>query len=462
MELRSLLQHSAPGLQGFLQRSPVGGRTPAGPRALKWQRLAETYILGLLLPGERKSMQPIASRADADYEALQQFITDSPWDSEATLDGVIATMKESLSGPEGAILLDDSALPKKGTRSPGVAAQYSGLKGGVGSCQVAATALYALPLGPTNADAVCWPLGARLYLPKEWAEDPERRRRAGVPADVEFRKKWQLGLDLVERARRLRISHRAVLGDASYGDTQELRIQLRAWGEAYVLHVARKMRVVPEEVVVHPPGTKAPGRRRRTRRFPWLAKGVRLFAPKELAGRLPKSAWKTIRWAEGSKGPLVGRFARVRVRVIAMHRRPTDEVGWLLIERSSEGLKTWMCWGLNDLSLEELASLAHLRWAVERGYQEMKSELGWDHFEGRTWNGFHHHAVLTQMAYAYLTWWRWKNREDPDVPMPTLPEARRGVVDHVVERLLEEARTDLGGRLPLGLQLLAEMVRKGG
>lgn len=458
--MQTLLQHSAPGLQGFLQRSPVGGRTPTGPRGLKWQRLAETYILGLLLPGERKSMLPIASRADADYEALQQFITDSPWDSEATLDGVIATMKQDLSGPQGAILLDDTPLHKKGTRSPGVAIQYSGLKGHVGSCQTAATALYALPLGPTNADAACWPLGVRLYLPKEWAEDRERMRQVGIPDDIEFRKKWQLGLELVERARRLRVPHRAVVADASYGDTQEFRIQLRAWGEAYVLHVAREMRVVPEEVVVHPPGTKPAGGN--PHRFPWVAKGTHLFAPKELARRLPKSEWKTIPWAEGSRGPLVGRFARVRVRVIAEHRRPTEEVGWLLIERTSEGLKTWMCWGLDDLSLEELASLAHLRWAVERGYEEMKSELGWNHFEGRTWNGFHHHAVLTQTAYAYLTWWRWKNRETPDAPMPTLPEARRGVVNHVVERLLEEAKRDLGGRLPLGLQLLAEIVRKGG
>lgn len=461
MELRTLLQHSAPGLQEFLQGGPVGGRPPAGPRALKWQRLAETYILGLLLPGERKSMRPIASRTDAEYEALQQFITDSPWDSEATLDGIIAQIAPQVSGPEGVIVLDDTSNPKKGKHSPGVAKQYSGLRGDVDNCQVAVSGLYALHLGPSNADVITWPLGMRLYLPGEWAGDPVRRKRAGIPDEVEFKEKGRLALELVDKARRHRIPHRAVLADIAYGHNGGFRAQLQAWNEPYVVGVKTgQLRVVPADTPIHPPGTWA--RRGRPRTRPWLPGHVRPRSPRELARRLPRSEWKTVQWGEGAKGTLEGEFARAKVRVCHGFRKPTEEVGWLLLEKRSGDLKAYLCGGLDNLTLAEMAGLAHLRWPVERGYQDMKSELGWDHFEGRTWNGFHHHAVLTQIAYAYLSWWRWKHRESPGVPMPTLPEVRRGVVNHVVERLLEEARRDLGGRLPLGLQLLAEMVRKGG
>ncbi len=463
MELRTLLQRAdlwASRPHPFIERAFLSRYTP-GPRLSKWQDEAAKYIIGLLLPGERKSMQPIASRVpDARYEVLQQFITDAPWDSEAVLDGFNAQLLPVMSGPDGVILLDDSAQPKKGDRSPGVAKQYCGVLGKVENCQVAVSGLYATPAGPANADAVSIPLGMRLYLPEEWAGDPARRKRAGIPEDVEFLTKWQMGLGVVDRARRHRIPHRATLADAGFGDVGDFRAKLREWEEPYVVGVdTSQLRVVPADTVVHPPGTRPPGGNRR--HHPWMAGRVRPLSPREVARRLPESEWRTARWAEGTKGALKGTFARTRVRG-CQKGGPTDEVGWLLLERRGRELRAYLCWGLDHLSLEELAALAHTRWTVERGYREMKSELGWDHFEGRTWNGFHHHAVLTQIALAFLSLLRWESRERPGESLPTLPEIRRKVVDYVVEELLKEAREAFGGELPPGLQLVANLVKKAG
>lgn len=407
-------------------------------------------------------MQPIAARVpDTDYEALQQFITDAPWDSESVLDGFIAQVQPVVSGPDGVLLLDDCPIPKKGTLSPGVAKQYSGLRGDVDNCQAVVSALYARPLGPANADAATLPLGMRLYLPEEWARDPVRRARAGIPDEVAFKTKPELAMDLVDKARRLRIPHRAILTDIGYGSDGGFRARLRERGEAYAAGVKTgQLRVVPADTRVYPAGTRPRGGHRR--RHPWLSQSARPFSPRELARRLPESEWRTVRWAKGSKGPLEAEFARARVRVCRGFRKPTDEVGWLLLERRNGELKAYMCWGLDDASLEELATLVHLRWSVERGFQDMKSELGFDHFEGRTWNGFHHHAVLTQIALAFLALLRWEAREGPGEPLPTLPEVRRQVVEWVVEDLLKEAREALGGKLPPGLEALAEMVRKAG
>lgn len=406
-------------------------------------------------------MQPMAARAGVDYEILQQFITDAPWDPEATLDKTILQMRQEVSGPEGVIVIDDSANAKEGVFSPGVAPQYSGLKGGVDNCQVAVSGLYALPLGPRNADVVSWPVGMRLYMPKSWAEDKERRKRAGIPDSVEFKEKPRLALELVDRVRRHRIPHRAVLTDIAYGDDGNFRAQLRAWNEPYVVGVTvSRFRLVPADTPVYPPGPGPRGGRPRT--HPWIDDSVQLLSPKEITQNLPKPEWKTVRWGQGTKGPLEGEFARVRVRVVAKHRMPTDEMGWLLLERQKGERKAYICWGLDGLSLEELVSLAHTRWTVEQGYRDMKSELGWGHFEGRKWRGWHHHAVLTQIAIAYLALLRWESREGPGEPLPTLPEIRRRVICIMVEKLLEQARRDLGGTLPLGLEMLAEMVRKAG
>lgn len=463
MELQSFLQRYGewePKLHRLIGPAFLAGRRP-GPRQRRWQSLAENYILGLLLPGERKSMQPVAARADIDYEVLQQFITDAPWDPESVLDGILTQMRQQVSGPEGVIVLDDSANPKKGKLSPGVAKQYSGLRGDVDNVQVAVSGLYALPVGPSNADVVSWPLGMRLYLPEEWARDLVRRRNAGIPDEVQFQTKGQLALELVEKARRYRIPHRAILSDVGYGHNGGFRAQLRAWNEPYLVGVGvSELRAIPADARVHPPETRPRPGRPRTR--PRISDRVQPRSPGEWARRLPKSEWKAVRWGVGTKGPLEGEFARVKVRVCHGFRRPTDEVAWLLLEKRAGELKAYLAWGLDHLSLEEMASLAHLRWTVERGYQDMKSELGWDHFEGRTWTGWHHHTVLTQMAFAFLALLRWESRESPGVPLPSLAEVRRKVVCIVVEMLLKEAREELGGTLPPGLKMLANLVREAG
>jgi SRSO17 transposase len=417
----------------FVEQVPIGGSTPIGTRSHDWQDIGTNYIFGQILPGTRKSMEPITKRIpDEDYQRLQQFITDSPWDSKATMDGTITFLKNKMASSKGVLILDDTGTRKQGRMSPGVARQYFSEIGNVANCQVTNTCVYAEPLGPTNADILIWPLGMKLYLPKEWTEDMERRERAGIPTEVEFKEKWRLALELIENARKLEVPHRAILADAWYGIIPDFRKQLRDWKEPYILGVhVNDFQVVPADTPILLPG--AEGKRRgRPRTKPFLPDGVEVETPKGIAESTED--WEVVEWAKGTKGALEAKFVRKKVRV-CMSGVPTDEVGWLLVEDGADGLKAFMCWGLDDLSLENLVKLTHCRWAIERYHEDIKNEHGFDHFEGRKWNGWQHHAVLTQMTFALLAWLRWKHRgSDEEVPLPTFQEVRRMLISAIVER----------------------------
>lgn len=435
-------------LQAHIQQIGIGGPFRDTPRERRRRARALEYTLGLLLPGERKSMQPTAARVpSARYEAIQNFITDSPWDWRESQACLLGTMAGEFAGPEGQIVIDDVPLVKQGTKSPGVGRQYCGVTGDVRNCQAIVDAVYVRPQGEVNREAVGFCFALDLYLPKAWAENPDRCREAGIPAPVVFRPKWRIGLEQLDRLRAQHVLHRAVVADCGYGDCQDFRAELRSREEAYVVEVtASEVRMIPASTPILQPGERPPGetRGRRTTKA-HLVPGTTTTSPQAVAETARD--WVTVRWSEGTKGPLEGRFTRRKVR-LCNGAFPTEEVGWLLLEDRSDGLHAWICWGLDSARLDELAAVAHRRWGIERFHEDAKMELGLDHFEGRRWRGLNHHLTLVLIAHTFLV--REQARamseraersgtEEREEPLPTLGEMRRRVVFEVAWALVSRA-----------------------
>ena len=292
-------------------------------------------------------------------------------------------------GPIEAWIIDDTAFPKQGTHSVGVQHQYCGQLGKEANCQVAVSI--------ANHSASL-PVAYRLYLPKDWADDKARRGKAGVPSDIRFKTKPEIALEQVRWACEASLPRGVALMDAAYGTDSRLRTGMTALGVSYVVGIQPK-------ILVWPPGT---GPRRRGR--PLNNTGRRdepdLISAKQMARDLPKHAWRTIRWREGSAEWLSSRFARVRVRVA--HNQLMPELlsqEWLLIEwpeGDTAPTKYWLSTLPANISFRELVDFAKLRWRIERDYQELKQEVGLGHFEGRGWRGFHHHATMCIAAYGFL------------------------------------------------------------
>ncbi|VVB73992.1 DDE superfamily endonuclease [uncultured archaeon] len=431
--------------QEFVSRIPIGGISPNGPRSEEWQRIGANYLTGQILPGRRKSMEPITKRIpDEDYQRMQQFITDSTWDAKATTDAMISFLSDKIAKPDGVIIIDDTGCKKQGKMSPGVARQYFSEKAFTGNCQVTVTSIYSDSIGPTNADIINWPLGMILYLPESWSEDSYRRKQAGIPSSKRYQTKEKLALSLIENARERNVPHKVILADTWYGRIYDFRDQLREWKEPYIVGILLDgFQFVDADTPILLPGAfgKYHGRKRV---HPVLSEGAKCRTPRQIADM--NKDWKTITWAEGTKGDLTARFTRRKVRTIKNHKVPSEEISWLLLEDGAEGLKAFICWGLDDLSLADLVRLAHMRWAIEDYHKQIKDRLGFDHFQGRKYRGWLHHAVLTQMTYALLAWLRWKQRDfDGEISLPTLPEVRRLLLMAIVEHL-QIAQPRTGGR----------------
>ncbi len=409
-----------------------------GVRAEAARRNARAYLTGLLLPGERKSMEPMARRLPSrSSDQFQNFITDSPWNPDLVQRRLIEVMGARLASPRGVLSLDDTGFPKQGTASVGVGHQWCGALGKNANCQVGVSLYYVLPDSHRHADLLGYSLGLRLYLPKDWAEAPRRRIAARVPPYVEFAEKWRIGLALIDRARELNVPHRAVLADADYGTRHEFRAALRGRGEPYAVGIQLGV------IKVMPIGEDERPLRGRA------------VYPRELAKELPDSSWRTVRWADGTKGPLRIELARIRVEVYRQNPRrhdrplePTGERGWLVFERRSNETKAYLIWRFDGASLRQLAELFRARWPIEQGFQQMKEELGLDHFEGRTWTGWHHHVTMVALAHAFLMAIRIE-----EVPKgerrPTLPKVRRwfdGRVGLSLARAASQAGADEGLR----------------
>ena len=370
------------------------------------RRWALADVRGLLLDGERKSAGAMAARLATidrtarDYEqGLQQFLADSPWPDRPARDRLARWAAARAGRGDRAVVVDDTGFPKKGRHSVGVAAQYSGSIGAVGNCQVAVTVQLA-----AAGSVVC--LDAQLYLPKEWTDDRDRCDAAGVPAGVGYKPKWELALGLLERARANGVTG-VVLADAGYGTTAAFRRGLEAQGWAYAVAVTPTVVVIAadEDLGPVPPwrGTgNRPRRPAKVRHLQVKPTSVRQWA----AGRA--ADFRAVTWRAGSKGSLRARFAAWRVRPagkVTSRRMPGAEC-WLLAEWPV-GEAAPAKFVLSNLpagtGLRTLVRVAKGRWWVEQSYQQMKEELGLDHFEGRSWRGFHHHVTLVLLAYAFLS-----------------------------------------------------------
>ena len=363
------------------------------------------YCLGLLMPGERKSVEPIAAvtapaRVSAQHQSLLHFVANAPWSDERVLAKVRELVLPSIesSGPIEAWIIDDTGFPKKGRHSVGVTRQYCGQLGKQDNCQVAVTLSMANHAGSL-------PIAYRLYLPKEWGSDSARRDMTGVPEAIPFATKPEIALAQIEAALRAGVPQGVVLMDAGYGSDTGLRTAITALDLHYVAGIQSNTTLWPPGKGPLPPKPWS-GRGRPTTRTRRDAEHQPVHA-KTIALGLPALAWQTIAWREGSADWLKSRFARLRVR--AAHRdeslaEPRAEE-WLLIEwpqNEAEPTKYWLSTLPQDIAFDRLVDVTKLRWRIERDYQELKQELGLGHYEGRGWRGFHHHATLCIAAYGFL------------------------------------------------------------
>jgi SRSO17 transposase len=376
------------------------------PSQQKW---APVYMRGLLAPGERKSIEPLAARVcPGETQQLHHFVSTSRWDTVGH-ERVLLEKAASLVGGKGShLIIDDTGNPKKGTHSVGVAHQYCGQLGKNANCQVLVSVTLA-------RDEVPVPVALRLYLPKEWANDSERRRRVAVPEDVVFRPKWKIALDEVERIVRSDIVFGDVLADAGYGACAEFRHGLSAMNLTWAVGVSSRQLVYPRTVRVAAPEKTRPGGRPAKR-------GKVSAAPRkahEVFSSRATNGFQEVRWRDGTKGPLRASFAALRIRPadgpkVVGHNHGPGEEAWLVCEKRASGERKYYLSNYPaDTDLDTLASAIKARWACEQAHQQMKEELGLDHFEGRSWHGLHHHALLTMMAFCFLQHMRNFQKNDP-------------------------------------------------
>jgi SRSO17 transposase len=362
------------------------------------------YCTGLMLPLSRKSVEPMAARVDpmhasARHQSLHHFVAKAEWSDTQMLRRVCQWVMPKMDFSQGGWwIIDDTGFPKKGRHSVGVTRQYCGMLGKQDNCQVAVSISLASNQGSL-------PVAWQLYLPEDWAADTERRVKAGVPEEVRFATKTQIALQQLRCLLNDGAPRHCVLADAGYGVDNAFRQALGDMGLLYAVGVT-------SAVVVWPPGVQPlpPKRYSGVGRPPVVPRRTTTLQPmsvKALAMSLPPDAFETITWREGTNTTLRERFAAVRVRhaggnVGKARLRPEQ---WLLIEwpeNDDEPSKYFLSTLPKDTAINELVSVAHQRWRIERDYQDLKQDFGLGHYEGRGWRGFHHHAALSIAAYGFL------------------------------------------------------------
>ena len=366
------------------------------------RRWAPVYLRGLLAPGERKSVEPMAGRvAPGDVQQLHHFVSASAWDP-APLEAVLVEKAQALvGGPRAVLLIDDTALVKQGKHSAGVARQFCGELGKKANCQV----LVSLTLARGEVPV---PIALRLFLPESWAEDSERRRRVGVPEDVVFRTKGQIALEELDRVRAQGAEFGCVLADAGYGSGSEFRRGLTERGLLWAVGILPTQKAYPADVELFEPVRT--GRDGRPRKHPVPSEPSQ--AAQDVIAALDAEAWTRIAWRRGRKGELAADFVALRVRVadgplMAMGQHLPGEEAWLVAERRANGERKYYLANHGPrTSLRTLARLIKSRWSCEQGHEQLKNELGLDHYEGRCWGGLHHHALLSLIAFCFLQFLR--------------------------------------------------------
>jgi SRSO17 transposase len=388
---------------------------------------ARWYLQGLMLPGGRKSVEPMAARVRpqdvrAAHQSMHHLVSTSDWSDEALLATVAEQVLPALTcgGAEPCFwIIDDTGFPKKGTHSVGVARQYCGQTGKTDNCRVAVSLSLA-------TDSNSLPLAWRLYLPAEWADDPKRCAAVGVPASVDFLTKNQIAAAQIRAAVAAQVPRGVVLGDAAYGDDCALRDELSEQGLTYALGIRPLTSVWWGTHQPAPPPRPATRGRPRVRVVRDAAHAP--ISVRALAQALPARAYRTIAWRQGAAETLSGRFARVRV--VAAHNDRARPAEWLVIEwprGDAEPLRYWLSTLPETTTFKELVGAIKGRWRIERDYLELKQELGLGHYEGRNWRGFHHHASLCIAAYGFLTLERLRDskKNRARFKVPAVPEGFR-------------------------------------
>ncbi len=362
------------------------------------RRMCPAYVAGLIGPGDRKSVQPMAARDNGvNYDQLHHFIGSSVWDA-SPLEAALLVEADKLAGGEDAwLIIDDTSLPKKGHNSVGVAPQYCSALGKTANCQ----SLVSVTLASREVPVM---VGLRLFLPESWTDDPKRMERARVPEDRQAaRTKPEIAIEEIDRVIASGTRFGCVLADSGYGSSGAFRQALSERGLRWAVGMSRRQNVYPADIALTFPVAKT-GKRRKYH----VPDRTPISAELMLTGK----KWKKITWRQGTKGGLTCRFAACRVRVADGHKHrmlddrvqcmPGDEV-WLVGERRSTGEKKYYVSNLPaDTTIKTLAAAIKARWVCEQAHQQLKEELGLDHFEGRSWIGLHRHALMTMIAYAFL------------------------------------------------------------
>ncbi len=434
----------------------------------------ERYVTGLLTDLPHKTADTIAAAvAGTSTERLQHLLTDAAWDALALDEARVKRLLAIHPPTAGILVLDDTGLPKKGAESVGVAAQYSGTLGKIGNCQVVVSAEY-LADDPASSTPFHWPVSAQLYVPESWVADAERRKRTHMPTEIGEQTKPAIALGLLDRAREWGVPIQTVVVDAGYGDNPTF---LRGLDERQVPYLCAVESTfgcrLPEEVQAAEEQTPTYGGRGQPRK----PRPAPLYSVKELIEAQPQSAWQTIAWREGTKGTMQAQMLALRVhwatgspRHSTSHSRVhTGPEGWLLAERpvvdpvadnaqptsvepqekEEEKITYWFSVLPKETSLQRLLLLAHARWVIEQFYEDGKQECGFDHYQGRSWQGLHRHLALVMLAYSFLMLYR--------LTLPLPPEEAFSPLRHT--KLLT-SRASAGAALALpGSRALAHSVR---
>ena len=380
-------------LETFLTDHLSGLENSQRTEALRW------YCQGLGLGANRKTIQGMSlSFGDSNQEGTRQRLQRAIGSGRFDAKDIFARLQKTVmsSGEVQAYCIDDTGVAKKGTHSVGVQRQYSGTLGKVGNCQVI-TSLH----GVSDVFGAC--LGLQLYLPKDWATDEERREVASIPSEVSFKKKWQIALELLDDTLSNGGGHLPVLADAGYGDCREFRDELEARGLSFVVGISSQTTVWKADTELHIPKSTKQGRPAKR----WSAKdGSEPLLVEELAMECwANHEFRKVTWRKGTKGMLSSSFKAIRV--ISAEKRtkgkkPSSEM-WLLMEREKDGFKYYFASHSKSTALKTIVRLAKMRWHIERDYQDMKQNLGFDRYEGRSWGGLHRHLAMVAIMHAFIS-----------------------------------------------------------
>jgi SRSO17 transposase len=349
----------------------------------KRSSVLERYVTGLLTEHPHKNCQAMAEvLPGTNSQQLNNLLTEMQWDEEDLNRQRVQFMSQLPTSGDGVLAIDDTGFSKQGEHSVGVARQYSGTLGKVANCQIAVNCHYA-------EATLAWPVNTRLYLPKEWADNPERRQKAHVPEEISFMTKPEIGLVLLDQALAWGVPHVAVVADAGYGDNPQFLDSLEERHLWYVVGVHKSFSVSPS-----------------------LAKEERVSVEAFLLG-VPRRQWKSLSWREGTKGKLRARF--VAVRLWRVDGEGHHHFGWLIGQKPGRGQTSefkyfWSNFGPETL-LKRMVDYVHRLYWIERYHEEAKGELGWDQFQGRRWDAWHRNAVSVMLSDSFLVWLEWRKRQ---------------------------------------------------